>query len=198
MKEFHREVPPRKSHKSATLALTPALGLMAPGFVNPARADTYTAGCNEGTGDVADLISAIRNANANPGPDTVVLGTNCLYSLTAVDNWWYGPNGLPPIASEITLEGKGSTIQRDPTAQPDRLRFFYVGADPVNNPFTRKFTTPGAGTLTLRNLTLQNGRQLGGEGGGGGAGMAEPSLTKGSSSLTVSPSQATRPRAEKG
>ena len=121
---------------------------------------------------ISSLRSIVQTQRLTP--TRLSLGANCVYDLKAVDNWWYGPNGLPPIASDITIEGNGATIQRNEMSQPNRLRFFYVGADPVNNPFSLDFNTPGAGTLTLRNLTLKKGRQQGGDGsagGGGGAGM---------------------------
>ena len=53
-----------------------------------------------------------------------------------------------------------------------RLRFFYVGADP-SSPWTTNYNSPGAGRLTLRNLTLRYGLAKGGDSysGGGGAGM---------------------------
>jgi hypothetical protein len=158
----------------ANLAIAMILGMMVSKGVKPAHAETYAVACTAKVGDVQDLIAKINSANATVDPDTISLGENCVYDLKAVDNWWYGPNGLPPIASDIILEGNGATIQRNAISQPNRLRFFYVGADPVNNPFSLDFNTPGAGTLTLRNLTLKKGRQQGGDGsagGGGGSGM---------------------------
>ena len=47
--------------------------------------------------------------------------------MTAANNNWYGPNALPPIASDITIEGNGATILRHQV--PPSFRFFYVGAD---------------------------------------------------------------------
>lgn len=95
------------------------------------------------------------------------------------DNYWYGPNALPPIASDITIEGYGVTLRiADGTR---RLRFFFVGADArlsatnaFGEPVTPGFNTPGAGRLTLRGIVLSGGRQLGGYSScraGGGAGM---------------------------
>ena len=119
------------------------------------------------------LVDAVSAANSNPGADTITLKAGCTYTLNAVDNYWYGPNGLPPIASEIAIEGNGAVIERgsDP-AVATRLRFFYVGADPASA-VTKDYNSPGAGKLALRHLTLRNGRQQGGDAGqgGGGAGM---------------------------
>ncbi len=113
----------------------------------------------------------------NGAPYTIQLATSATYSLTSVHNYWYGPNALPPIATQIVIEGNGATLQvpaNDLSGNPiKRLRFFYVGAGP-NAPATLNIITPGAGNLALKNLTLTGGRQVGGTGGsisGGGAGM---------------------------
>src|SRR5208283_322947 len=97
----------------------------------------------------------------------ITLASNTVYSFSNVDNYWYGPNALPPIAADITIEGNGARLQRITT---NGLRFFYVGADP-NNPATTNYNSPGPGKLTLRHLTLAGGLSAGGTGGGGGAGM---------------------------
>ncbi len=99
------------------------------------------------------LVAAINGANTG-GPGTIILRHGCTYTLNAPDNYWYGPNGLPPIASAITIEGNGATIAREAGSPP--FRFFYVGADPAN-PNTFGYTSPGAGSLTLHNLTLTGG-----------------------------------------
>jgi hypothetical protein len=56
------------------------------------------------------LIAAIEQANTAAGSDTIVLNPthepDCTFELTGVDNYWYGPNGLPPIAS-IGNEARG-------------------------------------------------------------------------------------------
>ncbi|MFB2894946.1 DUF4347 domain-containing protein, partial [Aerosakkonemataceae cyanobacterium BLCC-F50] len=134
------------------------------------------------TDAVNELINAINTANSTAGADTITLFAGGNYNLTAVDNWWYGPNGLPAIASDITIDGQGATIKRD--ASLARLRFFYVGAD-ASKAETLNYNTPGAGQLTLKNLTLENGLALGGSSamGGGGAGMGGAIFNQGS--LTV-------------
>jgi hypothetical protein len=137
-----------------------------------AGATTITAGCTGTVGNVASLAAAIDSANTIPGPDTVQLGAGCTYRFTVpdFDNGWYGPNALPPIASDVTIEGNGATLLRDAAASP--FRFFFVGADPAA-PATLDYFSPGAGRLTLRNLTLRGGLARGGgaSAGGGGAGM---------------------------
>jgi hypothetical protein len=113
------------------------------------------------------LDSAIIQANLFGTPHLITLASNAVYSFTNADNYWYGPNALPPVAADITIEGNGALLQRSTT---QGLRFFYVGADPAN-PATTNFNSPGPGKLTLRRLTLKSGLSAGGAGGGGGAGM---------------------------
>jgi hypothetical protein len=151
-----------------------ALALLAAGALalspTAASARTFTAACSHGLGDPSSLLSAIDSANTAPGPDTVELGAGCTYRFDRQDNNWYGPNALPPIASDITIEGHGAAIARDPTGR--NFRLFFVGADPAS-PSTPGYVTPGAGALTLRDVTLAGGFARGGDAlyGGGGAGM---------------------------
>lgn len=128
----------------------------------------------------ASLIGAIHSANdesSHPGPDVIELKSGCVFNLTGPDNWWYGPTGLPPITSDITIRphpgGSGVIIQRDPSAP--KFRLFYVNGAPTSN------VLPGEGKLTLVDLTVRNGLARGGNGGaynfatgfggGGGGGM---------------------------
>jgi hypothetical protein len=73
----------------------------------------------------AELITAINNANAAGGTNTIVLA-DATFDITTVNNYWYGPTGLPPITSNLTIrnDGNGATIQRN-TAAPN-FRLFYV------------------------------------------------------------------------
>jgi hypothetical protein len=112
---------------------------------------------------VAELITAINSANSAAGADTIVLSKQT-YTLTAQDNYWYGPNGLPAITSDITIEGNGATIERSSAANTPKFRLFYVAGNSVVSP------TLSPGTLTLKNLTLQGGLAKGGDGGSGGGG----------------------------
>jgi hypothetical protein len=120
------------------------------------------------------------SGNIGTGATTIQLQANQTYTMATADNYWYGPNALPPIATTIIIEGNGATLQiTDSTIV--RLRFFFVGADPTATatlgyiaPYSFPAQkTPGAGNLTLHNLTLTGGRQQGGNSfdGGGGAGM---------------------------
>ena len=84
-----------------------------------------------------DAINAANNdALVNPTDViTIDLAANATYTLNKIDplnsqpsnnqNVWYGPNGLPPIASDIIINGDGSTIAREtlpasPTSPPSR------------------------------------------------------------------------------
>ena len=139
----------------------------------PASAANFDATCNP-----ESLKSAIRRANNAGGPDVIRLARGCTYRLGNPDNGWYGQTGLPPIASDITIEGNGATITRDGMAP--RQRFFFVGANPAAAA-TKDYVTPGAGKLTLRNVTLRGGQAEGGDStaGGGGGGMGGAIFSQG-------------------
>ncbi|HZW51032.1 MAG TPA: hypothetical protein VFF05_04170, partial [Rudaea sp.] len=111
-------------------------------------------------------------AGEGPGPNTIVFGTGVAATqvFSAADNYWYGPNALPPIASDITIDGgtTGVVLQAshmgDPTpATVNAFRFFYISGG-------LEFQS---GALTLHDVTLIGGVAKGGDGGagGGGAGM---------------------------
>lgn len=142
---------------------TPALAIAAANAGVPTSACTFTAG--------------------GP-PYTIQLESGKTYTYSIPDNFWYGPNALPPIATRIVIQGNNATLQIQPGVT--RLRFFYVGADP-NATTTKGYNTPGAGNLTLQNLQLTGGVQLGGagggQGGGGGAGMGGAIFNQGILSL---------------
>src|ERR1051325_10730522 len=117
------------------------------------------------------LIEAIINANndaathpdcsAGSGADTIVLPANSNITLSAVFANTYGqggsPVGLPPITSQITIEGNGATIARQGNAPAFGLIF--VRGSSFSSPGTPP--TPG-GNLTLRSLTLTAGSSFGG------------------------------------
>ena len=94
---------------------------------------------------VSDLIADINAANAAGGTNTITLARSS-FDLKAADNTTDGPTGLPVIAAgdSLTIIGNGDVIQRGNGA-PD-FRLFDVGS--------------GA-SLTLENLTLQNGLAFG-------------------------------------
>ncbi len=136
------------------------------------RAATFTIA----NGDVNGLTNAINTADTLGGTNVIVLATNGVYTLTAPNNFWYGPNGLPPISSTILIQGNGSEILRDSTASVFRL--FYVANGAPNQ--------PEAGTLILQDVTLSGGLAQGGNGsqlGGGGAGLGGAIYNQGTLTL---------------
>jgi len=176
----------------------------------PAQAATITVtttaedvSANDPGCSLREAIIAANRGTAKAGcpagdagtPDTIVLQAGATYTLTQPDGLeifrkdrgpWYGPNGLPPIASSIVIEGNGATIARSGGANAPFFRFFYVGADP-NSPNTLGYTSPGAGSLTLNHLSLRGGLAEGGDsnGGGGGAGMGGAIFNQGTLTLNA-------------
>jgi hypothetical protein len=144
------------------------------------------------------LVMALLSAYDGPGStETLSLSAGCMYELpdpssttptayygtdgTPFD--WYGPAGLPAIDGTITIEGNGATIEGG--GPGSRYRLFYVAADRTNAN-TLNYTSPGAGSLTLHNLTLSGGDAQGGNavnGGGGGAGMGGAVFNQGQLTL---------------
>jgi hypothetical protein len=99
---------------------------------------------------VSDLINDINAANKHGGSNTITLGapTTSPYVLIAVDNSTDGPTGLPVISKKdaLTIVGKGDSIERSTASGTPTFRLFDVA---------------GGGSLTLNNLTLQNGAEVG-------------------------------------
>ena len=103
-------------------------------------------------GDVAALIAAMNAANDNgTGADVINLETGT-YTFSAVDNSFIyidsnnihtsaGPNALPPVFGELTINGNGSVFDRASNA-PD-FRFLMV-----------------IGNLTVNAITFTHGRLL--------------------------------------
>src|SRR5438067_1528797 len=87
---------------AAALLLAGLAALAGPAPVARAATITLTT-CN-----ATDLINAISQADSegtNPGADTIVLPGTCTYTLTAVVDTNSGGTGLPPIRSDITIQG---------------------------------------------------------------------------------------------
>ncbi|MDG3008348.1 beta strand repeat-containing protein [Paludisphaera mucosa] len=125
---------------------------------------TVPAVFNVSSGLVSDLVTAVETANANVDPaDTINLSGT--YTFTQADNYWYGPNALPAIVGDLTINGdpiSGALLQRSGAVGTPDFRFFYVAAAQSGVAF---------GTLNLSNLTLSNGLAKGGDAGNGGGGM---------------------------
>jgi hypothetical protein len=132
-----------------------------PGFSAPAKPrrglrlnleqlEDRTLMSNYSAATVSELIADINAANAAGGTNTITLTvpTTSPYVLTAVDNTSDGANGLPVIANKdaLTIIGNGDTIERNAASGTPDFRLFDVAS--------------GA-SLTLENLTLQNGLAFG-------------------------------------
>jgi predicted outer membrane repeat protein len=142
--------------------------------------------------DVAELIAAINDANADPDPDTIILGDACLYSLTDVDNLYDrqgletgedGANGLPVISTPITIEGNDSRIVRASTTPgtPEfRIFFVTVGGDlTLNNTYVEmglvlsSSNSNNGGAIYIRHgsLTLNQSHVMNSTAAGSGGGI---------------------------
>jgi hypothetical protein len=120
---------------------------------------TVPAVFDVGPDDVAGLIADIITANHN-GQSNTINPTASTYDLMMVDKFCYGPDGLPAISSNLTINSNGAVIQRDSSAPNFRLFSVPGGFDGL-----------AAGSLTLSNLTLQGGQSQGGNSGTGGGGL---------------------------
>ena len=119
--------------------------------------------------DTCSLREAIINANdgaqthddceaGSGGADTINLAAGSTYTLTDAPGAYDadGPNGLPDITSQVTINGNGATIQRSSAGGTPDFRIFHVAA---------------GGDLTLDDVTITNGKTPDGTGGGhGGSG----------------------------
>src|SRR6516164_3468327 len=59
-------------------------------------------------GDTATLIADINTANFNGDPSNTI-NISGTYDLTAINTYWYGPDGLPAIYSNLTISGDPAT-----------------------------------------------------------------------------------------
>jgi hypothetical protein len=97
---------------------------------------------------VSDLIADINAANNAGGSNTITLAAKTTFDLKAMDNTTDGPTGLPIIAAanSLAVMGNGNTLERSAARSTPAFRLFDVGS---------------GGSLTLENLTLQNGLAFG-------------------------------------
>jgi hypothetical protein len=130
----------------------------------------------------------VREVSGHGSPYTIELSAGATYTLSEIDDYWFGPDGLPPISAVVTIQGHGARITRAgaslngaPLALPllttRAFRFFYVSGGLSGIP---------RGSLTLRDLTLSDGLAHGGDSGGGsgaGAGMGGAVFVQGSLTL---------------
>jgi predicted outer membrane repeat protein len=117
-----------------------------PGGNAALRVDGDDPRCSDEAGKPFCTIgAAVSAANTRPGPDTIELAANQIFTLNspAALNAAEGDSGLPAIASEITVHGNGATLERSRANLTPPFRLLWVNAD---------------ARLTLDNLTLQGGR----------------------------------------
>ena len=151
------------------LLLVLALVLLAAVVVpaGSASAATFTAACSGTTGDPASLVAAINSANAAGGANVVQLGAGCTYTLTAVDNNWYGPNGLPAIASDDHDRGQWGDGRTQRRSRGRRISGCSSSARTSPNPNTDQLRLAWAWPIDLEDLTLSGGLAKGGDSDGG-------------------------------
>ena len=115
-----------------------------------------TGSCTYSTGTTIDvlcdsqaLINAIDQANSYPSPSTINLTANCTYAFTEIyddssdpDFYYTGDNALPVVYTEITINGNGATLLRNPPNNHPRFRFIFIQSE---------------GILNLDNLNLSGG-----------------------------------------
>jgi hypothetical protein len=119
----------------------------------------------------SQLIADINYANTNSGNFTINL-TDSTYDFTSADNNTFGPNALPVITGNITINGNGAVLARDASlGTKTPFRFFYIAGSQVASPAGSQSIVTATGTLTLENLTLEGGLTEGGNSGTGGGGL---------------------------
>jgi len=99
--------------------------------------------CSGANSGPAGLVSAVNKANQSGG-GTIILTAGCTYQLTApAVTGANGPDGLPPITTNVTIEGNGDTVSGNGCIGcSNNYRILEVGA---------------SGTLTAVGLTIQGG-----------------------------------------
>jgi hypothetical protein len=160
----------RLQHRMAwSLAGAALLLALGQGLATAATITVTTNNPNIAADGQCSLIEAIVNANndaatfpdcaAGSGADTIVLPANANIILSAVYGMTYAqfgsPVGLPPIASQITIEGNGATIARQANAPA-------FGLMAVRGKFAPPGVPPAPGDLSLESVTLSGGSSFGG------------------------------------
>jgi len=109
---------------------------------------------------VDELVAAIQLANFTDGPDVITLVPGLIYTLTEGIFVLDGLNGLPPIESDITINGNGAIIERDSSLFEDKLidgqNVTLTCNDNTSGNF-RTFFVNETGVLTLNDITIRNG-----------------------------------------
>src|SRR5216683_3241914 len=117
----------------AALSLAPAQAAHAATtiFVTTSAQETAVDGnCSlEEAIQAANTDTAVDACPAGSGADTIMLAQDTTYTLSSVDNVSpNGPDGLPVITSDITIEGHGAAISRSSAPGTPGFRIFYVAS----------------------------------------------------------------------
>ncbi len=137
-------------------------------------------------GDVAGLIQALDDANSIAQPNVINLAPGATYVLTAPDNDTNGPNGLPVLLSNITINGNGAVIE-GAGSTPFRLFSISSGANVVLDNLTieQGSSEQGGGVYNAGTLALTNDVLTGNSAtGNGGAVFNDGTLTQSSTSFS--------------
>lgn len=220
----HTSIRPKQTARQVTRLFMTLSFLGAALFIAAgARASVIhvAAGAVTGSASGCSLADAVNAANQSAAANTtvgactptgapnggghgyshgnVILLAAGSYIFTAPDNYWYGPNALPPIATDIVIVGApdGSVIKRGTLGAPP-FRLFYVGGgqsltdyDAGNlpgcnpDPNAASCKLPGPGSLRLVNLTVRNGLARGGDSELGGGGMGAGGAIYNQGALTL-------------
>jgi hypothetical protein len=165
-------------------------------YDGPASGTSCTLAQAINTANVANGFTQASYGSSTPagnctgaaaGANTIELTGVATITLTTIDNYWYGPNALPPIASAISIIGVGqvTTIRAVHTGDPtpttvNAFRLFYVSGG-----LELAVNAASPPSLTIINAVLQGGYAKGGDSrtGGGGAGMGGAIFNQGSLTL---------------
>ncbi|WP_432587983.1 right-handed parallel beta-helix repeat-containing protein [Streptomyces sp. HD1123-B1] len=142
----------RMSRPTRSLAVAAAMAATVVAIPTATPAYAASVPCND-----AQLVSAVAGV-ANTG-GTLSLAPGCTYTLTTAQT---DQDGLAPITAAVTIQGNGATITRSST---DPFRIFDVNG----------------GSLTLSNLTVDNGSVTGLSEFGGGILVRNAGTLRGSS-----------------
>ncbi|MGW0595454.1 hypothetical protein [Streptosporangium sp. NPDC002607] len=139
----------------------------------PAMAAEAPVNATVECGNVAGLINAVNQANANIGGGTIKLARGCAYRFE--DDYLDSGNALPAITRTVTIIGEHSTLIRSSYHGANLFRILAVnkgGRLTLKGVTVTGGDTPGdgggitnEGTLRLERSTVA-GNQAGGDGGG--------------------------------
>ena len=137
--------------KLFTLTLLGAVLFVVSGwFPAPALAVDFPVPCSDDGPE--RFLFRIVEANNNPGPDRIILADDCIYRFNRLGDTTAGGNALPVITDDLVIEGNGAILERVSGGQVE----------------FRLLRIENEARVTLKNLTLRNGRLTTPSGQGGG------------------------------